>query len=67
VEDAEARVEQLEREVAELTRALEDPDLYTTSEGTAKSAVLGQQLEARKRELDQALEVWSAATEHAGA
>lgn len=62
VDEAETRVERLEREVAELTKALEDPALYTTPEGTAKSAELGKTLEQRKRELDQAIEAWSVAT-----
>jgi ATP-binding cassette subfamily F protein 3 len=62
-EDAETRVMKLEADVAELTRTLEDPALYTTPEGTAKSAELGKTLEKRKRELDAALEAWTAATE----
>lgn len=65
VEEAERRVEQLEREVGELTKALEDPDLYTTNEGAVKSAALGKTLEERKRALDRALEVWNAASEQA--
>lgn len=67
VEEAEAEVERLEREVGALTKALEDPDLYTTSEGMAKSATLGKTLEAQKRALDKALDTWNAATERANA
>jgi len=63
VEEAEARVERLEREVGEITKALEDPDLYATTEGAAKSAALGKTLEERKRALDAALEAWNVATE----
>ncbi|MDE3054357.1 MAG: ABC-F family ATP-binding cassette domain-containing protein, partial [Gemmatimonadota bacterium] len=39
--DAEAGVERLEREVAALTAALEDPDLYTRPDGVAEAKRLG--------------------------
>jgi len=63
IAEAEARVETLEGEIATLTRELEDPALYTTPDGMAKSAELGKRLEQRKRALDQALEAWSAVTD----
>jgi hypothetical protein len=42
---------------------LEDPELYTTREGTQKSLVAGNEMEALKRKLDNTLERWTAATE----
>jgi len=61
---AEARVLQLEARVAELTRALEDPELYATDSGIARSAELGKALDSVRGELDEAMEQWvaSAAT-----
>jgi len=51
--------------VQALTRALEDPELYTTPAGVLKSAAMGAELERAKRTLDGALERWTAATEAA--
>ena len=65
VESAERRVEQLEAQVSEVKRALEDPELYTTAEGTTRSTELGRQLEQLKRALDDAIAIWEAATEQA--
>ena len=65
--DAEARVEKLEAQVSEITRTLEDPELYTTDAGTTRSIELGQQLDRLKRQLDTAIEAWEAATAKAGA
>ncbi|HXC25336.1 MAG TPA: ABC-F family ATP-binding cassette domain-containing protein [Gemmatimonadaceae bacterium] len=63
VEEAEALVERLEAEVAELTKALEDPDLYTTPAGTTQSIELGKTLERRKHELEDAIRRWSTAVD----
>jgi ATP-binding cassette subfamily F protein 3 len=63
VDDAEQRVATLEARVAELTTALADPELYTTPEGTQRASRLGKDLDAAKRDLDRALEDWTAATE----
>jgi predicted nucleic acid-binding Zn-ribbon protein len=70
IRDARRKVEELEKEIstlehgiAELTKQLEDPELYTTSEGTKKSVVAGKELEALRRKLDGALERWTAETE----
>ncbi len=63
--EAEAEVARLEAEVASLTAALEDPDLYTRTDGVSEAKRLGADLDARKRELDAALERWTAATERA--
>ncbi len=67
LEAAEADVDRLEAEVAGLTSALEDPDLYTRAGGAFEAKRLGGDLDSRKRELDAALERWSAASERAEA
>jgi len=43
--------------------ALEDPALYTRSDGAATANTLGAQLETLKRDLDAGLERWTQATE----
>jgi len=63
LEASEKEVSTLERKVAELTALLEDPELYTTREGTEKSLVAGKELDEIRRKLDAALERWTAATE----
>ncbi len=60
---AEARVTELESRVAQVIAALEDPALYTRPDGAAKARTLGAELETLKRDLDAALERWTAATE----
>jgi ATP-binding cassette, subfamily F, member 3 len=65
VEDAEKEVATLEGRVAELTSVLEDPELYTTHEGTERSLIAGKELDAVRRKLDAAIERWTAATERA--
>ena len=60
---AEARVTELESRVAQVVAALEDPALYTRPDGAAKARRLGAELETLKRDLDAALERWTAATE----
>lgn len=59
-EEAEKRVTLLESQAVELTRTLEDPDLYLTPEGVARAKRLGKELDALKRKLDSALEEWTA-------
>ncbi len=63
IEAAEREVERLEARVAELTRALEDPELYTAPDGARRAAALGAELERAKGELDAALERWEAVVE----
>ena len=63
LEVAEARVTELESRVAQVVAALEDPALYTRPDGAAKAHTLGAELETLKRDLDAALERWTAATE----
>ena len=60
---AESRVEELEGKVANLTRILEDPSLYGSSEGTARAVGLGKELDQARRDLDKALEVWNSLVE----
>ena len=65
VEKCEKEVGVLERRVAELTALLEDPELYTTREGTDRSLIAGKELDEARRELDAAIDKWTAATERA--
>ena len=55
----------LEKRIVELTALLEDPELYTTREGTEKSLIAGRELDEARRQLDMALENWTAVTERA--
>ena len=59
----EAKIAELESRISTLTAQLEDPELYTRPGGLADAKQLGSDLEASKRELDAALERWSAASE----
>jgi len=63
LEVAEARVAELESQVALVVTALEDPALYTRPDGVATARRLGAQLETLKRSLDAELERWTQATE----
>jgi ATP-binding cassette, subfamily F, member 3 len=63
VSELEARIESTESRIAELTRELEDPELYTTPDGVSRAAALGVELETRRRELEQTLAQWSTASE----
>ncbi|HEX2778392.1 MAG TPA: ABC-F family ATP-binding cassette domain-containing protein [Gemmatimonadaceae bacterium] len=65
VEDAEREVSRHEARVAELTKVLEDPELYTTPDGTKKAKALGSELDAAKRALDRAIGAWEKAVEAA--
>jgi len=63
LEVAEARVAELEAEVAKVVAALEDPALYTRPDGGRVAHELGTQLETLKRELEAGIERWTRATE----
>ena len=65
VEDSEREVAALESRIAELTALLEDPELYTTREGTERSLLAGKELDIVRRKLDTAIERWTTATERA--
>jgi ATP-binding cassette subfamily F protein 3 len=63
LEKAEARVSDLEAQVAKVVAALEDPGLYTRPDGARAAHDLGARLETLKRDLEAALERWTKATE----
>jgi ATP-binding cassette subfamily F protein 3 len=65
VEEAEGEIAALEERVSELTWLLEDPELYTSREGTEKSLIAGKELEEARRKLDAAIEKWTDLTERA--
>jgi ATP-binding cassette subfamily F protein 3 len=58
LEKVEGEVARLEERVAELTGALEDPELYTTTDGAARAHEMSAELDRARRELDSALERW---------
>jgi len=59
---AEARVAAAEARVGELRQTLEDPALYATPDGARRAGVLGQELEAARREFEVAFAEWEAAS-----
>ncbi|MEX2110365.1 MAG: ABC-F family ATP-binding cassette domain-containing protein [Gemmatimonadaceae bacterium] len=63
VEDIEKEIATLESRIAEIRALLEDPELYTTREGTQKSLTAGAELDLLRRKLDGALARWTTATE----
>jgi ATP-binding cassette subfamily F protein 3 len=63
VEEVEATIATLEGRIAEVTRLLEDPSLYATSDGVARAPALGRELETLRAKLDRALESWTGATD----
>ena len=65
VEESEKEVARLETQVVELSSILEDPELYTTREGTEKALAIGKQLDDARRALDLAIERWTSVTERA--
>lgn len=64
---AEQEVARIEQAIDALTRALADPELYTTNAGAASATRLGSELDAAKAALERALNVWTTATEAAEA
>jgi ATP-binding cassette, subfamily F, member 3 len=59
----EIKVAELEGQVAALTAALEDPSLYTRPNGVQEATSLGIDLDAARRQLDDALAEWTKASE----
>jgi ATP-binding cassette subfamily F protein 3 len=59
----ELRVAELEARIASLTSALEDPELYTRGDGVPEATRLGMDLDSVQRQLDEALDAWSRASE----
>ena len=55
---AEAKIAEIEARIAEIQTALADPDLYATPDGVRRSQQLGKELEAARRELDNAFLEW---------
>jgi ATP-binding cassette subfamily F protein 3 len=63
VNDLEAEIQTLESRIESLSHELEDPELYTKSNGVERARELGNDLEKQKRTLEQALDDWGRATE----
>ncbi|HEX8944159.1 MAG TPA: ABC-F family ATP-binding cassette domain-containing protein, partial [Gemmatimonadaceae bacterium] len=63
VGELESAITSLEARIENLTHTLEDPEFYTQPDGPGRATQLGQELERLKRELEQALENWSTASE----
>jgi chromosome segregation ATPase len=63
VEKIEAEIGALEARVADLTHALEDPELYTRSGGVSSARKQGVELEQTKAKLDDVLARWASATD----
>jgi ATP-binding cassette, subfamily F, member 3 len=63
LELAEREIETLEARIVELTKSLEDPELYTRPNGVEEARRLGERLEKVKKDLETAIERWSALTE----
>lgn len=62
-EAVEQEVATIEAQIAQLTSALADPELYTTSDGAASATRLGAELDRAKAALERAIDAWTAATE----
>ena len=60
-EQAEARVQELEKEVASRGALLADPALYATPDGSTRAGVLAKELEFARAELETAYAAWEAA------
>ena len=65
VEQAEQKVQELERKIGAHTEALAAADLYATPDGTAKAKGLARELEAMKGQLQAAYDAWEAASAEA--
>ena len=63
VEASEKKIAALEGKITQLSALLEDPELYTTRDGTQKSVAVGRELEETKRSLDAAFASWTEVTE----
>ena len=67
VKELELEIQDIESQVAALTRELEDPELYTRADGVTSARQLGSDLDRLKAELDRTLEAWGEASESAEA
>jgi DNA repair exonuclease SbcCD ATPase subunit len=61
-ERVEQEVATLEQQVEELTRTLEDPELYTKAGGVEEARRLGARLDSLRMQLDEALAAWERET-----
>ena len=59
---AEREVAQLESEVSRLTKTLDDPELYTRTNGVQQAHRLGTELDKVRARLDRALSAWEEET-----
>jgi ATP-binding cassette subfamily F protein 3 len=62
-EKTERDVAELEAEVSRLTKTLDDPELYTQSNGVAQAHRLGAELDKVRARLDRALAAWEQETD----
>jgi ATPase subunit of ABC transporter with duplicated ATPase domains len=60
--EAERKVAELDGEVARITVALDDPELYTKRGGVEEAHKLGARLDALRARLDRALAAWEQET-----
>jgi ATP-binding cassette subfamily F protein 3 len=63
LERAEKDVARLEGRIAEISAALEDPELYTTALGVNRAQMLGAELDDARVTLDEAIARWERAVE----
>ena len=63
LDEEEAQIASLEARITTLSSALEDPELYTRTDGVEEANRLGAELDRVRRELDEAFARWSAASE----
>jgi ATP-binding cassette subfamily F protein 3 len=63
LEQAEQEIEKLEARIVDLTRSLEDPELYTKPNGVHEAKRLGDELDKVKRALESTFERWTALTD----
>jgi ATP-binding cassette subfamily F protein 3 len=63
VAELEAEIQEMENRIEAISRELEDPELYTRSDGVKQAGELGAELERLKPRLERALEAWGTASE----